>query len=210
MLRVGLTGSIGVGKSFVAGVFAELGCFVLDADDTAREVVAANSAGLESVVKAFGSSILKTDGTLDRAKLGAIVFADAEKRRVLNSLLHPFIIAQQDLSLREWERENADGIAVVDAALMIESGGYKRFDKLVVVHCRAAVQLQRVMARNQLSRDEAKRRIAAQMAQEEKIKFADYLIETSDGFEMARKRTCDVYADLTSDLETKRAEQRTE
>src|SRR5881409_2739116 len=147
MLKVGLTGSIAVGKSFVLGVLAELGCHVLDADATAREVVAPGTAGMKAVVDAFGDGILNSDRTLDRAKLGAIVFADETKRRQLNSILHPFIISAQDEQLRAWEKEDPQGIAVVDAALMIESGGYRRFDKLVVVHCRPEVQLERLMAR---------------------------------------------------------------
>jgi dephospho-CoA kinase len=196
MLRVGLTGSIAVGKSFVTSVFAELGCRVLDADHTAREVVAPGAAGLKAVVDAFGEEILAPDGTLDRARLGSIVFADEEKRQRLNHLLHPFIIARQDEILREWEAENPDGIAVVDAALMIESGGYRRFDKLIVVHCRPEVQLERLMLRNQLSLAEAQRRIASQMPQEEKQKYADYLIDTSDGFEPTRVRTVEVYNEL--------------
>jgi dephospho-CoA kinase len=201
MLRVGLTGSIGVGKSFVSGVLAELGCRVLDADETAREVVEPGSPALSDIVNVFGPDFLKEDGALDRSKLGALVFADRDKRSTLNSILHPYIIAQQDNRLREWETMNPKGIAVVDAALMIESGGYKRFDKLIVVHCREDVQLQRVMARNKLSREEAERRIAAQMSQEEKKKFADYLIDTSDSFDAARKRTTEVYEELRADLE---------
>src|SRR5205814_2044783 len=189
MLRVGLTGSIGVGKSFVSSVLAELGCHVLDADKTAREVVAAGSHGLHAVVEAFGSEILQPDGALDRARLGAIVFADEKKRLLLNSILHPFIIAAQDEQLREWEVEDARGIAVVDAALMIESGGYKRFDKLIVVHCRPEVQLQRLMTRNNLTPEEAHRRIAAQMPQEEKMRYADCLIDTYEGFEDAKLQT---------------------
>src|SRR5918911_3832731 len=165
MLRVGLTGSIGVGKSFVSSVLAELGCRVLDADRTAREVVAAGSAGLRAVVEAFGTEVLRADGTLDRARLGAIVFADEKKRLLLNSILHPFIIAAQDEQLRKWESEDPQGIAIVDAALMIESGSYKRFDKLIVVHCRPEVQLGRLMARNNLTKAEARKRIAAQMPQ---------------------------------------------
>src|SRR5687767_6647690 len=145
MLRVGLTGSIGVGKTFVAGVFAELGCHVLDADDTAREVVALGSEGLRSVVNNFGREILQPDGTLDRAKLGAVVFADTGKRQTLNSILHPFIIARQDEQMREWEALDPNGIAIVDAALMIGSGGSKRFDKLIVVHCDPEVQIARLM-----------------------------------------------------------------
>jgi len=208
MLRVGLTGSIGVGKSFVSGVLVELGCRVLDADEVAREVVAPGSPALREVVGAFGAEILQSDGTLDRSKLGALVFADPDKRVSLNSILHPYIIAQQDQQLRKWETEEPNGIAVVDAALMIESGGYKRFDKLIVVHCRDEVQVQRVMARNNLSREEAEKRIGAQMSQTEKKKFADYLIDTSDGFEAARTRTSEVYAMLLTELRRKSVEAR--
>ena len=196
MLRVGLTGSIGVGKSFVSGVLAELGCRVLDADETAREVVAPASPALRDLAAEFGTEIVQLDGTLDRAKLGDLVFADADRRAKLNAILHPYIIAEQDQRLREWEAVDTGGIAVVDAALMIESGGYRRFDKLIVVHCRDDVQLRRVMARNKLSRDDAEKRITAQMPQEEKKKFADYLIDTSDGFESARTQTRKVYERL--------------
>lgn len=98
--------------------------------------------------------------------------------------------------MREWEQEDPHGIGIVDAALMIESGGYRRFDKLIVVHCRPEVQLERLMLRNGLTRDEAQRRISSQMPQEEKQKFADFLIDTSDGFELARQRTIEVYEQL--------------
>lgn len=196
MLRVGLTGSIGVGKSFVSSVFAELGCYVLDADKTARDVVAVGTQGLRAVVEAFGDEILKPDGTLDRSHLGAIVFEDEKKRLLLNSILHPFIIAAQDEQLQKWEQEDARGIAIVDAALMIESGGYKRFDKLVVVHCNPEVQLERLMARNQISREEADRRIRAQMPQGEKKRYADFLIDTSDGFDDTRHQTEEIYEKL--------------
>jgi len=196
MLKVGLTGSIAVGKSFVRGVLAELGCRVLDADITAREVVAPASPGLNAVVAAFGNEIVRADGTLDRTRLGAIVFSDEARRRLLNSILHPFIIAAQDHQLKSWQNETPEGIAVIDAALMIESGGYRRFDKLIVVHCRPEVQLDRLMARDGLSPQEAERRIATQMSQEDKIKHADFLIDTSDGFESARRQTESVFRQL--------------
>jgi dephospho-CoA kinase len=193
MLRVGLTGSIAVGKSFVSAVLAELGCHVLDADRTAREVVGMGTPGLRAVVEAFGEEVLLPDGSLDRARLGAVIFADESKRALLNSLLHPYIIAAQDEQLRQWEREDPQGIAVVDAALMIESGGYRRFDRLIVVHCRPEVQAARLMARNGLSLEEAERRINAQMPQEEKMRYADFLIDTSEGFEPTRQQTIAVY-----------------
>jgi dephospho-CoA kinase len=196
MLRIGLTGSIAVGKSFVLGVLAELGCRVLDADKTAREAVAPDTPGLSAVVEAFGTDILKANGELDRTKLGALVFADEPKRLRLNSILHPFIIAAQDEQMHHWEQEDPDGIAVVDAALMIESGGYRRFDKLIVVHCRPEIQLERLMARDSLTPEQAEQRIAAQMSQEEKKLHADYLIDTSEGFESARNQTEAVYQDL--------------
>jgi len=196
MLRVGLTGSIGVGKSFVGSVFVELGCRLLDADATAREVVLPGTAGLAAVVKEFGPEVLQTDGTLDRKRLGAVVFGDEQKRQRLNAILHPRIIERQGQILQQWESEEPNGIGIVDAALMIESGGYKRFDKLIVVHCRPEVQLERLMLRDGLSCDEAQKRIDSQMPQEEKQRYADYLIDTSDGFELTRQRTKAVYDQL--------------
>lgn len=203
MLRVGLTGSIAVGKSFVTDVLAELGCHVLDADEIARQVVAPGSAALKQVIAEFGTDILQGDATLDRAKIGSIVFSDPEKRQLLNSILHPYIIAAQDQRLREWEAEDPDGIGVVDAALMVESGGYKRFDKLIVVHCRPDVQLKRLMMRSGLSEADAEQRIRSQMSQEEKKKFADYLIDTSDGFKATREQTERVYTALRKEQQNK-------
>ncbi len=198
MLRVGLTGSIAVGKSFVSGLLAEMGCHVVDADELARRVVEPGTEGLSKIVEAFGEDVLRPDGTLDRARLGAVVFADEEKRKLLNSILHPLIFAEQDALLRSWEAEDPRGVGVVDAALMIESGGYKRFDRLVVVHCRPEIQLERLMRRNSLAREEAERRIAAQMPQEEKLRHADFRIDTSEGFEDTRRQTVEVYAALRS------------
>src|SRR5688572_2743467 len=120
MLRVGLTGSIGVGKSFVSRVLGELGCRILDADETAREVVEPGSPALRDVIAAFGQGVLLDDGSLNRSQLGALVFANPDERAKLNSILHPYIIAKQDERLREWEAIDPDGIAIVDAALMIE------------------------------------------------------------------------------------------
>lgn len=196
MFKVGLTGSIAVGKSFVCDVFREMGCRVLDADRTAREVVEPGSEGLKRIVGEFGTDVLQADRSLDRSKLGKIVFADESKRQLLNSIVHPLVIAEQDRWIGEWERADPDGIAIVDAALMIESGGYRRFDKLIVVWCRPEVQLDRLITRDNLSAEEASVRIAAQMPQEEKKKFADLLIDTSDGFADARRQTIEIFEQL--------------
>lgn len=196
MLKVGLTGSIAVGKSFVLSVLKDLGCHVIDADALARAVVGPDTPGLRSVVQAFGEQILNANGELDRAKLGAIVFADETKRHQLNSILHPSIIAAQDRELRALEEQDPGGIAVVDAALMIESGGYRRFDRLIVVHCSPEIQLQRLMKRDGLSREDAEKRISSQMPPCEKKKYADYLIDTSGSFETTRKQVEGVFGDL--------------
>jgi dephospho-CoA kinase len=196
MLRVGLTGSIAVGKSHVAELLRGLGCRVVDADEVARRVAEPGTEGLRAVVAEFGREVLRGDGSLDRARLGAVVFGDEAKRRRLNAILHPLIMAEQDELLRRWEREDPRGVGVVDAALMIESGGYRRFDKLVVVHCRPEAQLERLMRRNNLSREEAERRIASQMPQEEKLRYADFAIDTTGDFEDTRRQTEAVYREL--------------
>ena len=196
MLKVGLTGSIAVGKSFVCEVFRELGVVVLDADETAREVVKPKTKGLQKIVESFGEKFLQPNGELDRVKLGAIIFADEAKRQVLNSIVHPLVIEAQNDWLIEKEKENPNGIAVIDAALMIESGGYKRFTKLIVVWCKPAIQLERLMLRNDLSETEALKRINAQMPQKEKKRYADFLIDTSAGFDDTRRQTIEVFEQL--------------
>lgn len=196
MLKLGLTGSIAVGKSFVVECFRELGCHVLDADLTAREVVEPGTEGLRRIADAFGAEVLNVDGSLDRKKLGAIVFADESKRALLNSIVHPLVIEKQNEWICDREAEDPNGIAIIDAALMIESGGYKRFDKLIVVWCEADIQLARLMTRDGLSRAEANRRIAAQMPPEEKKKYADILIDTSNGFDDTRRQVAETFKKL--------------
>ena len=198
MLKVGLTGSIAVGKSFVCDVLREAGVHVLDADQTARDVVAPGTKGLAGIVEAFDYEILQPDGSLDRAKMAKLVFADEVKRKLLNSIVHPLVIEAQDRWIQGIELQDPHGIAVIDAALMIEAAGYKRFDKLVVVWCSPDIQLARLMDRSGLDEREARQRIAAQMPQGEKKRYADYLIDTSSGFEDTRRQTLELVAELRS------------
>lgn len=184
MLKVGITGSIAVGKSYVCEVLRELGCPVLDADVTAREVVAPGTDGLAEVVRVFGDRVLTAEGALDRRAMAEIVFADEAKRNLLTSIVHPLVIDKQNA----WLDRQTGAIAFVDAALMIESGGYRRFDKIVVVWCEADIQLRRLMARDALDESTAKQRIAAQMPQDEKKRHADHLIDTSNGFKDTRRQ----------------------
>ena len=193
-----MTGSIAVGKTFVTEVFRELGCFVLDADKSAREVVSPGTIGWRQIVENFGASVLASDEQIDRAKLGAIVFADEEKRLLLNSIVHPLVFDRQNEWLAQIEADNPQAIAIIEAALMIESGGYKRFDKIIVVWCQPEIQIERLMKRNNFSRAEAEQRIAAQMPQEEKKRYADFLIDSSDGFDEARRQTEAVFKKLAA------------
>ena len=193
MLKVGLTGSISVGKSFVVSVFRDLGCTTFDADKIAHTVMEPGHEAFDDIVREFGRVVLGADGAIDRAKLGAIVFADSERRSLLNEIVHPRVIVEQNRLLAEAERADPHGIAIVDAALMIESGGYKRFDKLIVVFCSRETQIERLMKRNNIAREEAELRVAAQMSSEEKRRYADYEIDTSGTQEETRARVGEVY-----------------
>jgi dephospho-CoA kinase len=198
VLKIGLTGSIAVGKSFVCDVLREAGIHVLDADQIARDVVAPGTKGLAGIVEAFDYEILQPDGTLDRAKMARLVFADETKRKLLNSIVHPLVMEAQDRWIRDCEADDPDGIAVVDAALMIESGGYKRFDKIVVVWCRPEIQFARLLHRGGLTETEALERIASQMPQDEKKRYADYLIDTSRDRDDTRRQTLELVDELRS------------
>jgi dephospho-CoA kinase len=196
MLKVGLTGGIATGKTYVLSVLGELGCEALDADLTAREVVQPGRPAFDEIVAHFGREILGPDDALDRTKLGAIVFADAGKRETLNSIVHPKVYEAQAQWLAEIERRNPDAIAIIDAALLIETGSYRRFDRLIVVYCEPQTQLERLMARNHLSREEAMARIASQMPSAEKLKYADYSVDTSLGFDDTRRQVEAVFKQL--------------
>jgi dephospho-CoA kinase len=203
MLKVGLTGSIAVGKSYVLSILRELGCVTFDADKIAHSVMEPGRAAYEDVVREFGREVLANDGTIDRVKLGAIVFASAERRDRLNQIAHPRVIEEQNRLLAEAEAANPDAIVVIDAALMIESGGYKRFDKLIVIYCDRESQVERLMNRNQITREDAERRIAAQMSSEEKRRYGDYEVNTSGTMEETRQRVIEIYDALHDESQAK-------
>ncbi len=172
----------------MVSVLKELGCLTYDADKIAHSVMEPGKSAYADIVRQFGEGILREDKTIDRVRLGAIVFADATLRQRLNEIVHPRVIEQQNARLAEAEAANPYGIAVMDAALMIESGGYKRFDKLIVVFCDKETQIERLMARNQITREDAERRIAAQMSSDEKRRYADYEIDTTGTMQETRER----------------------
>ena len=196
MLKVGLTGSIAVGKSYVIAVLAELGCVTFDADKIAHSVMEPGRAAYEDIVREFGEGVLAPDGSIDRIKLGAIVFAEQTRRQRLNEIVHPRVIEEQNRLLEDVQTSQPDAIVVIDAALMIESGGYTRFDKIIVVYCDRETQIQRLIERNQIAREDAERRVAAQMSSEEKLSYADYRIDTGGTFEETREQVVEVHNKL--------------
>jgi dephospho-CoA kinase len=198
-LLVGLTGGIATGKSTVSTMFAHLGAKIVDADLLAREVVMPGQPAHAEIVKAFGPDVLQEDGTLDRKRLGAIVFADADRRRRLEAITHPAIFVRQQRILSVYDEEAFEGIVIWDAALLIESSSARRMDKVVVVVADAAVELARLMARDGFSEEEARRRIASQMPLGEKVKVADYVIDNSGSRAETERRVREVYRALQED-----------
>jgi len=197
-LLVGLTGGIATGKSTVSEILARLGAVLVDADQLAREVVAPGEPALADVVREFGD-VLRPDGTLDRKKLAAIVFADPSRRKRLEAILHPAIRARFDARLDALTREGFEGIVVFDAPVMIESGGYKNMDRLIVVVTDEVIQRARLVARDADAAD-GERRIASQMPLAEKAKLADYVIDNTGDRAATEARTREVHAALVRDL----------
>lgn len=204
-LLVGLTGGIASGKSTVSRQLAELGCHVIDADVLAREVVRPGEPVWQEIVDAFGREVLQPDGTLDRARLGAIVFGDAERRRRLEAITHPAIQARRQAVLAELAARGFDGLVVQDAALLVEGGGAAHVDRLVVVYATPEAQLERLMRRDGLDRAEAERRIASQMPLAEKVKLAHYVIDNSDSPAETAAQVRAVHAALVAEHAARRS-----
>jgi dephospho-CoA kinase len=196
MLKIGLTGGIATGKSYVLSVFSELGCEVSDADAMAHRAIEQGRPAYLDIVDQFGRDVLNEDGSINRAALGAVVFTNKSARERLNEIVHPRVYEAQAEWFEEVAGRDPDAIAVVDAALMIETGSYRRFDKIIVVYCDPELQLRRLTARNGFTVEQAQARISAQMPSDEKLKYADYSIDTSKGFEDTRRQVEEVYEKL--------------
>jgi len=178
VLFFGLTGGIASGKSAVGRRFRERGVPIVDADEIAREVVLPGSAGLHEIVNAFGEQVLSADRTLDRKKMGAIVFADDTKRRQLNAILHPKI-TQATMAHAATLAAQGEPLACYEAALLVENGVADMFRPLVVVAVSKEVQLARLIERDHCSAEEASQRVASQLPLEEKTRIADYVLNNN-------------------------------
>ncbi|MEU9414230.1 dephospho-CoA kinase [Streptomyces sp. NPDC051000] len=195
MLKVGLTGGIGAGKSEVSRLLAGYGAVVVDADRIAREVVEPGTPGLAAVVAAFGESVLTPEGTLDRPRLGSLVFSDEEKLRTLNAIVHPLVGARS----AELERAaGADAIVVHDVPLLTENGLASLYDLVVVVDASSDTQLDRLTARRGMTEDEARSRMAAQATREQRLAIATLVIDNDGPLEALEPQVRKVWEELAA------------
>jgi dephospho-CoA kinase len=197
MLKVGLTGGLASGKSFVGTALQHLGCKLIEADALGHLVLMPGGSAYAPVVKAFGPGILNPDRTINRKTLALEVFSNKERLTLLNSLVHPEVYKRTDELMAEYFGADPDAIVVVEAAIHVETGGYKRFHRLILVVCEAEQQIERAMARG-ATRQEAMARLASQMPLAEKRKYADYVIDTSGTKEDTLRQTREVYDSLRS------------
>jgi dephospho-CoA kinase len=202
-LLVGLTGSIATGKSTVSRMFGHLGARVLDADVLAREVVMPGQPAYLKIVEEFGPAVVQEDATLDRKALGAIVFADPARRKRLEEITHPAIGLRQQRILSALDEEEFEGIVIWDVALLFETGGVARMDRVVVVYTDPDTELARLMAREGIPEQQARARIATQMPVAEKAKRAHYVIDNSGERVDTERQVKAVYESLLAELKAR-------
>ena len=196
MLKVGLTGGIASGKSTVGRMFGELGCKVIDSDRITRQLFEPGTPVTAAVAAAFGPRVLAANGSVDRAVLAEMVFQNAELRNKLNSIVHPAIKERQAEFLAQIAAEDPRAIGIVEAALMVEVGTYKDYDKLIVVTCPPNIQRERLRDRSGLTNEQIETRIASQMPMEDKVKVADFVVDNSGDVGRTRQQVEDVYRQL--------------
>ena len=206
MLKVGLTGGIASGKSVVGEMFIGLGAHLVEADRIAHSLMQPGEAVYNEVVRHFGGGILNADGSVNRGKLAEMAFGppgtDPASSRIaeLNRIVHPAVIRSQEEWMQAIGLQNPDGVAVVEAALLIEAGAAKRFDRLIVVTCKTEQRAERFAARQKIdlesARQEVSRRMAAQLPDEEKIRVADYVIDNSGSLDATRQQVQEVWQNL--------------
>ncbi|MFE2356256.1 dephospho-CoA kinase [Streptomyces parvulus] len=194
MLKVGLTGGIGAGKSEVSRLLVGHGAVLIDADLIAREVVAPGTPGLAAVVEAFGEDVLAADGSLDRPKLGSIVFADPERLAALNAIVHP-LVGERSRALEEAADE--DAVVVHDVPLLTENGLAPLYDVVVVVDAAPATQLDRLVRLRGMTEQDARARMAAQATREQRREIADLVVDNDVPLDELRRRVAEVWAELT-------------
>jgi dephospho-CoA kinase len=196
MLIVGLTGGVASGKSIVSRILKEEGAYLIDADQIARELVQPRTPTWKELIKVFGKEILQKDGSIHRKKLAAKVFSDPEQRNLLNRILHPRIKKEMGRRLKAIGQKDPEAIVVIDAPLLIETGDHREMDKIIVVISTEEQQIERLKERQGVSQEEAQRIIASQIATEEKLKVADFVIRNEGSLEETVRRARGVFQEL--------------
>jgi dephospho-CoA kinase len=196
MLKVGLTGGLASGKTFVGEALASFGCLLIQLDLLGHEVLAVGGEAYQQVVEEFGHAILGAQGDIDRRALAAQVFGSPDRLERLNSLVHPPVLRREERLLAEFDARDPHGIAVVEAAILIETGSYKRFDRIILVVCEEECQVERAMRRQGARIEDVRARLSRQMPLAEKRKFADFVIDTSGEKEDTLRQTRVVYEAL--------------
>ena len=196
MLIVGLTGGVASGKSVVSRILKEEGAYLIDADQIARELVQPRTSAWEELVKVFGKEILQKDGSIHRKKLAAKVFSDPKQRDLLNRTLHPRIKEEMGRRLKAIGQKDPEAIVVIDAPLLVETGNHREMDKVIVVISTEAQQIARLREREGMDQEEARRIMASQMATEEKVKVADFVIRNEGSLEETERRAREVFQEL--------------
>ena len=196
MVVAGLTGGIATGKSTVAAFFASAGARIIDADKIAFDVVRKGTGVWHEIVEHFGEGVLLSDGQIDRVCLGNIIFGDEQQKACLNGIVHPAVLEQIDLEIGLLEKEYSQGVVIVDVPLLIESAMHRDMPEVILVYAPESVQIERLMARNSLSKEDALARIRSQMSIEEKKAYASIVIDNSGGLEHAHEQTLKVYEGL--------------
>lgn len=196
MLKVGLTGGMACGKSFVAAAFGKLGCHIIEADDVGHEVMEPGGEAYDAVVAAFGPEILDEQKHIDRLRLAELVFKDPAQLERLNAIVHPSVRARATRQFQEFGVLDPQGVVVYVAAILIESGAYREVDKIIVVSCAREQQIERAMHRPGASEASVLARLDRQMPLEKKKEFADYIIDTSGDRENTLRQTESVFKEL--------------
>jgi dephospho-CoA kinase len=204
MLVVGLTGGIASGKTTVSQILRQEGAILIDADQIARELVQPRTPTWSELIRVFGKEILEADESINRKTLAATVFSNHQKRRLLEEILHPQIRNEIDRRVEEIRKKDPEAVVVVDAALLVETGAYRRMDKLIVVTATEAQQIERLRKRTGATQEEAKRIISSQMALEEKVNVADFIIRNEGTLEETSKKAKEIFQELKTIARHKR------
>ena len=196
MIAGGLTGGLGSGKSTVAAMFSKLGSVAINSDEIGRSMMQPGTVVYDRIVSGFGSDVVDADGQLDRAKLANIVFNNMDRLKHLNAIVHAPVLREIDRQVQLNRQRDPQSVVLVESAVLFEAGQHRRFDRIIVVWCRPEQQVERFMARTQISESDVQRRMAAQMPGDEKKSLADFVIDTSGSLDETERQVREVYSQL--------------